>query len=63
MPGTAGGTQVLSSRTVFSATSSTEARLAGLLAGNDHVRLEHHAFERDALLVELLERLLQHPFA
>ena len=60
MPGTAPGTQFFSIRTVFSATSSTPARLRALLAGDRHVRLEHDAFERDALAVELLELRLEH---
>ena len=55
MPGTAPGTQFRSILTVFSATSSTPARLRGLLAGDRHVGLEHDAFERDAVVVELLE--------
>ena len=42
------GTQAFSSFTIFSATSSTPACFAALLAGDRHVRLQHHAFERDA---------------
>src|SRR5256714_952932 len=36
--------------------------LGGFLAWNDHVGLEHHAFEGDLLIVELLERGLNRPF-
>ena len=55
MPGTAAGTQFLSTLTVFSATSSTPARFFAFLPEIDHVGLEHHALERDPLVVELLE--------
>jgi hypothetical protein len=35
--------------------------LAVLLAGDRHVGLQHDAFERDALVVELLELRLERP--
>ena len=58
MPGTAAGTQALSSRMVFSATSWTPACFL-LLAGDHHIGLQDHAFQRDPL-EPLLEGLLEH---
>src|SRR6516165_3260435 len=36
--------------------------LTGFFSRNDHVWFEHHAFERNALFVKLLERLLENEF-
>ena len=60
MPGTAAGTQAFNSRTVFSATSSTEACFAHFLPETAMFGLQHHAFEFDALDAQFLERLVQH---
>ena len=61
MPGTADGTVAFRHFTVSSATCSRARLLGALLAGDDHVRLEDHALERDARVVELAEHRALRP--
>ena len=60
MPGTAAGTWRLRQRTVAVATCSGVACVGALLARDHHVGLEDHAFEMDAVPLELREHLGQH---
>ena len=56
MPGTAAGTVSMKQSTVMRGDLFGRGAVRGRLAGEDHVRLEQHAFEGDALVVRAARR-------